>query len=158
MRCYVCNAKRAAAFQPAAPAETGGLPSVGVDPDEAEPAAEPAAGPDVEPAAEPAMESKLAAAPLGPDQGGEVAGNTAVARRLGDPREAGGLPSVGGSTPDEAEPEAGPEAEPAVGPAAATGHGGLGGCGLCDVPAGALSNFTKAKRKKKKKKSGSKRK
>jgi len=39
----------------------------------------------------------------------------AVARRLGDPREAGGLPSVGGSTPDEAEPEAGPEAEPAAG-------------------------------------------
>ena len=75
-------------------------------------------------AAEPAVEPKLAAAPLGPGQGGEVAVNMAVARRFGDPREAGGLPSVHTpsvqecadrrywSTPDEAESEAGPEAEP----------------------------------------------
>jgi len=29
VRCYVCNAKHAAAFQPVAPAQAGGLPSVG---------------------------------------------------------------------------------------------------------------------------------
>jgi len=63
-------------------------------------------------------QAKLAAAPLESGQGGEVTANMAVARRLGDPREVRGLPSVGGSTPDEAEPEAGPEAEPAAGPAA----------------------------------------
>jgi len=41
VRCYVCNAKRAAASQPVAPAETGGLPSVGGSaPDEVEPAVE----------------------------------------------------------------------------------------------------------------------
>ena len=53
---------------------------------EAGPEAEPAAGPAVEHAAEhaaePAMEPELAAAPLGPGQGGEVAVNVAVARRL----------------------------------------------------------------------------
>jgi len=37
--------------------------------------------------------------------------------------------------------------EPAAEPAAATGHGGLGGCGLCGVPAGTLDNSTKAKKK-----------
>ena len=46
VRCYVCNAKRAAASQPAAPAETGGLPSLGGSTtDEAETAAVPAAVP-----------------------------------------------------------------------------------------------------------------
>jgi len=55
---------------------------------------------------------------------------------------------MGMSTPDEAEPEAGPEAEPEAEPATATGYGGLGECGLCDVPAGALDSPTKAKKKK----------
>ena len=52
----------------------------------------------------------------------------------------GELPSVGA--------EAEPEAEPAAEPAAATGHGGLGGCGLCDVPTGMLGSSPKAKKKK----------
>ena len=52
------------------------------------------------------LEPKFSAAPLGPGQGGEVAVNMAVERRLGGPREAGGLPSVGRSIPDEADPAA----------------------------------------------------
>ena len=78
------------------PAVEPGLPAA--EPT-AKPVAEPAAGHAAGSAEEPAVEPKLAAAPLGPGQGGEVTtANMAVARRLGDPREAGGLPSVGGST------------------------------------------------------------
>jgi len=78
VRCCVFNAKRAAAFQPAAPAETGGLLSVGgSSPDEAEPPK----GAEAELTAEPAVESKWAAVTLGPRQGGEVAGNRVFARR-----------------------------------------------------------------------------
>jgi len=52
-RCYVFNAKRAAVCQPAAPAEAGGLSSVGGStPDEG--------GPAVAPTAKPAAEGQLA--------------------------------------------------------------------------------------------------